>query len=83
MSQNSQEFKTTHNHLALADEMFDRRARNGQDHPGQFRKKSVEQLKAAGFIQQTHCRGGCPHYYFTEAGYQWYLKHRPEKARVG
>lgn len=71
----------TKRHLALADEMFERRARNGQDHPGTWREKSVKQMVDAGLLQKTGRRGTLDLYYFTEAGYQWYLSQRPEKAR--
>lgn len=82
MTTESTMFKATAHHLALADEMFDRRARNGQDYPGHWRRQSVRQMHEAGLLIQTVIKRNVQYYYFSEAGYAWYMAIRPEKQRT-
>lgn len=72
----------TNNQLVVADEMFDRRAKDGSDYPGNKRAKSLQVLIEHGLVQCTKFVGPVKHYYFTELGYAWYINQRPERARA-
>lgn len=75
-------FTPTHHHMALADEMFKRRAKYGADYPGTFRRRSLKNLLDEGIVRETKVTRSTRYYYFTEAGYEWYLTQRPGYRRA-